>query len=80
MTDIHVPEALWTTSLLPEGVLEAWRRQDGALVAAGDDVAEVRIEDALHELTAPRAGRLRILVAPNSVVEPGVAIGRIDPA
>jgi hypothetical protein len=62
----------------PEGVLELWRQHDGMLVRAGACVADVRIEEALHKLTAPASGRLHILVRSNSVVEPGTVIGRID--
>jgi pyruvate/2-oxoglutarate dehydrogenase complex dihydrolipoamide acyltransferase (E2) component len=71
MHDVRVDEALWATSILPEGVLERWFIADGATVRRGDRMAEIRIEDALHEITAPASGRLTILAAANSVVEPG---------
>jgi pyruvate/2-oxoglutarate dehydrogenase complex dihydrolipoamide acyltransferase (E2) component len=76
--DIRLPEGLWSTSLMPEGALERWRGTHGGLVAAGAAVAEVRIEDALHEIVAPGAGRLNIYVPVNSVVEPGTVIGTIE--
>jgi len=48
---------------LPEGIVERWFIADGAVVAAGDLMAEVRIEDALHEITSPASGRLTIIAA-----------------
>ena len=80
MTELRIPEALWAGSLLPEGLLEVWRRHDGTVVQAGACLADVRIEEALHEVVAPKGGRLRIFVRSNSVVEPGTVIGCIDPA
>jgi hypothetical protein len=50
MQDIKVDEALWASSMLPEGIVERWFIADGAIVAAGDPMAEIRIEDALHEI------------------------------
>src|SRR6202035_3201784 len=71
MQDIKVNEALWASSMLPEGIVERWFIADGAIVAAGDPMAEIRIEDALHEIMAPVSGRLTIVAAANTVVEPG---------
>ena len=58
MLDLKVPDDLWATSTLPEGVLERWLVPDSTAVRAGDRVATVRIEDALHEVMAPADGRL----------------------
>ena len=77
ITKIEVAPNLWTTSLLPEGLIEQWLFPDGSFVEAGDPIATVRIEDALHELTAPARGRLKIGMRANSVVEPGMGIGNI---
>jgi pyruvate/2-oxoglutarate dehydrogenase complex dihydrolipoamide acyltransferase (E2) component len=77
MTDIYVSSKLWASSMMPEGILERWRVADGATLAEGDVVAEVRIEDALHELIAPGKGRLTQLAGVNDVIEPGSLIGRI---
>lgn len=76
-TDITVDEALWRSSILPEGVLEDWLARDGAEVATGHAIAVVRIEDAQHDLIAPAAGRLQIFRQPNAVIEPGALLGRI---
>jgi hypothetical protein len=77
MQDIKVDEALWASSMLPEGIVERWFIADGAIVAAGDPMAEIRIEDALHEIMAPVSGRLTIVAAANTVVEPGSLLARL---
>ncbi|HJT41949.1 MAG TPA: lipoyl domain-containing protein [Rhizomicrobium sp.] len=77
ITKIAVSPDLWTTSMLPEGIIERWLFTDGSRVDAGDPVATVRIEDALHEVVAPARGRLSIGLKVNSVVEPGTGIGAI---
>ncbi|HEX3983149.1 MAG TPA: lipoyl domain-containing protein [Acidisoma sp.] len=77
MTDISLNEDLWRNSMLPEGILERWYVTNGAEVAPGEKIAEVRIESALHEIMAPAAGRITILTEPNAVVEPGSVVGRL---
>lgn len=77
MQDIKVDEALWASSMLPEGIVERWFIVDGAIVAAGDLMAEVRIEDTLHEITAPASGRLTIIAAANTIVEPRSLLARL---
>ncbi len=78
MVDIRLSEDLWSTSMAPEGVLERWRLRPAQIAVAGTSVAEVRIDDALHEVLAPASGRLTLLMDPNAVVQPGDVIGRID--
>jgi pyruvate/2-oxoglutarate dehydrogenase complex dihydrolipoamide acyltransferase (E2) component len=77
MTPIRVETELWATSLLPEGMIEKWLVPDGAFVEAGDPLAALRIEGALHELIAPAEGWLTIDRKANDVVEPGAVIGHI---
>ena len=79
MVDVRIDEDLWNTGMCPEGVLEAWRLPDGSMVSAGAALADVRIEDALHEVLAPADGRLTILAGRNAVIEPGIVIGLIQP-
>ena len=74
---IRIPAGLWSSTMLPEGILERWIANDGAEVRAGAPVAVVRIEDALHTLTAPAQGRLNIARPVNSAVEPGAVIGYV---
>lgn len=75
--EIQVPEALWRLNMLPVGTLESWSVDDGSIVASGQAVAEVRIEDALHEILAPSAGRLSIALSANSIIEPGAVLGTV---
>jgi pyruvate/2-oxoglutarate dehydrogenase complex dihydrolipoamide acyltransferase (E2) component len=79
MTDIIVAPELWACSILPKGFIERWLVPNGAIVMSGDPVAEVRIEDALHELKADSIGRLAIDLRANAVVEPGSIIGHVHP-
>ncbi len=71
MLNIKMDEALWASSILPEGIVERWLVADGAIVAAGDPIATVRLEGALHDIVSPSTGRLTIMAAANAVVEPG---------
>lgn len=77
ITKIAVSPDLWATSMLPEGIIEQWILPDGSRVEAGDPIATVRIEEALHDLVAPARGRLSIGLKVNSVIEPGTGIGTI---
>ncbi|WP_423416089.1 lipoyl domain-containing protein [Hyphomicrobium sp. B1] len=78
MSDIKIDEALWASSIFPEGTLVRWLVPDGASVAAGHGIAVVRIEDALHEITAPLDGRITIVAGENSVVDPGALIATLS--
>jgi pyruvate/2-oxoglutarate dehydrogenase complex dihydrolipoamide acyltransferase (E2) component len=75
--DIKVDEGLWASSMLPEGVVERWRVADGAVVAAGEVLVDVRIEDAVHEIVSPAGGQLTISAAANSLIEPGSLLGQV---
>ena len=59
--DIRVDQAFWASSILPEGIVQQWFIADGSIAETGDKMAEIRIEDALHEITAPVRGRLKIV-------------------
>lgn len=76
-SSIIVSPDLWETSLMPEGILEHWLAADGSHVDAGDAIAKIRVEDAVHDLIAPVSGRLQVAASINSVVEPGAVIGEI---
>jgi pyruvate/2-oxoglutarate dehydrogenase complex dihydrolipoamide acyltransferase (E2) component len=78
MTDIVVPADLWDTE--DEGVLFLWVYPDGTLVQQGKLIAEITVEKAQLELTAPASGRLKILVQPETIIRKGQVLGRIDPA
>lgn len=80
MTDIVVPADLWDTQKTPEGIVANWFARDGGTVEAGANIAELMVEKSTYEISAPAAGRLRILIAKDGVVRPGSVIGRIEPA
>jgi pyruvate/2-oxoglutarate dehydrogenase complex dihydrolipoamide acyltransferase (E2) component len=75
--DVRVDQAFWASSILPEGIVHRWFLADGSIAETGDKMAEIRIEDALHEITAPVRGRLTIVAAVNNVVEPGSLLGTL---
>jgi hypothetical protein len=75
--DVRVDQAFWASSILPEGIVQRWFIADGSIAETGDKMAEIRIEDALHEITAPVRGRLTIVAAVNNVVEPGSLLGTL---
>jgi pyruvate/2-oxoglutarate dehydrogenase complex dihydrolipoamide acyltransferase (E2) component len=78
VADIIVPEGLWDTEKVPEGIIANWFLRDGGSVQAGATVAELMVEKTTYEITAPVAGRVRIFVAKDGVVRPGTVIGRIE--
>lgn len=79
MAEIHVAEGLWSTGMLPEGILERWLVMDGARVEAGEAVAAIRIGEALHDIVSPASGRLEVLAPASEMVDPGCIIAEIHP-
>ncbi len=75
---VTVAADLWASTILPEGTIENWLYADGSFVEAGDPVAVVRIEDALHDVMAPCKERLHAGCKTNTIVDPGVTIGHIS--
>jgi pyruvate/2-oxoglutarate dehydrogenase complex dihydrolipoamide acyltransferase (E2) component len=74
---INADQALWATSMLPEGTVERWFVAQGAIAHAGHSVAEVRIEGALHDIVSPVSGRLTIVAPANNVIEPGSLLATV---
>jgi biotin carboxyl carrier protein len=70
---------LWRSFMLPEGILEKWLVPDGSQAKAGDCLAEIRIEGALHNIVAPESGRVKIEVPVNNVIEPGSLLATLEP-
>ena len=79
MTTIKVADDLWASAILPEGTVERWIVSNGAIVRAGEAMVQIRIEDALHDVAAPMAGRLVIAAHANSMLEPGTVLGELLP-
>jgi pyruvate/2-oxoglutarate dehydrogenase complex dihydrolipoamide acyltransferase (E2) component len=78
VADIVVPEALWDTNRVPEGIVANWFVRDGSAVQAGTTVAELMVEKTTYEIDAPAAGRITILIPKDGAVRPGAVIGRIE--
>ena len=74
---INADEALWSDSMLPEGIMERWLIIDGAVARQGHAIAEVRIEGALHGIIAPATGCLAISAPLSSVIEPGILLATL---
>jgi pyruvate/2-oxoglutarate dehydrogenase complex dihydrolipoamide acyltransferase (E2) component len=77
MAKVKVSEGLWDAAMLPEGFVERWLVADGEMVTPGEAVVEVRVENALHKIPAPAAGRLHIWTPKNAIIEPGSSLGEI---
>ena len=81
--EVRVDEAIWASTIFPEGIVQRWFIVDGAVAETGAKVAGARVEGALHEITSPASGRLTIVAAVDGVVEPGfllatLAVASID--
>lgn len=61
-----------------EGVVATWFVSDGEEVAAGQLLAEVRVDKVTAEVTAPAGGVVRLLVAEDDAVRQGQVIARIE--
>jgi pyruvate/2-oxoglutarate dehydrogenase complex dihydrolipoamide acyltransferase (E2) component len=78
VADVAVPDGLWDTQKIPEGIVANWFLRDGSAVKAGATIAELMVEKTTYEIAAPTAGRLHILIPKDGVVRPGTVIGRIE--
>ncbi|HVY99987.1 MAG TPA: lipoyl domain-containing protein [Dongiaceae bacterium] len=75
-TPVPVPRDLWEEDL--PGIVSAWLFEDGDTVSEGDLIAELMVEKTSYDLTAPKAGRLRILVQPEIPFQRGDVIASIE--
>jgi len=74
-----------TLPQLADGVIAAtvvrWLKQPGDVLAAGDTLVELEIEDALVELEASQAGTLaQILAQPRETVSVGAELAQVEPS
>ena len=76
MVSVTIPADMWAEDM--EGVISAWLFEDGDRVREGDLIAEVMVEKTSYDLTAPAAGILRILVAPDVPFRRGAEVARIE--
>lgn len=79
MPDVRVSEGLWSTGMLPEGILERWLVEDGARVQVGEAVAAARIGEALHDIVSSAGGRLSMMAPAGDLIDPGCIIGQVHP-
>ena len=79
MVNVTVAPEFWISRMLPEGTVEQWLVADGAYVAKGDPIVDLRIEGELVTLNAPAEGKLVIELNHNSIIEPGSVIGHVSP-
>lgn len=77
MPDIRVSEALWSTGMLPEGILERWLVEDGAKVQVGEALAAARIGEALHDIVSSAEGHLMIMAPAGDLIDPGCIIAQV---
>ena len=75
MTDVTVPEGLWSDS--DEAAISAWLYADGDQVSEGAVIAEIMVEKSSFELLAPASGALHILVAAETPVAAGEVVARV---
>lgn len=76
-TNVIIPADLWDEDD-PSGAQVIWLLDDGAMVEAGDMIAEILVEKVTLELEAPASGRLRRLVEAESVVNRGDRVALIE--
>jgi pyruvate/2-oxoglutarate dehydrogenase complex dihydrolipoamide acyltransferase (E2) component len=77
MADVRVSEDLWSTGMLPEGILKRWLVEDGAKVCVGEAVAAVRIGEALHDIVSCADGNVSIMAPAGDLVDPGCIIAEV---
>ena len=74
-TDVIVPPDLWDEDL--EGSLALWLVENGDVVSKGDVLCELMVEKATLELASPAAGKISLLVQPETPLKKGSVIARI---
>jgi pyruvate/2-oxoglutarate dehydrogenase complex dihydrolipoamide acyltransferase (E2) component len=75
-TDVRVPPDLWGEDL--EGALSLWLVENGDVVSTGDVLCEVMVEKVTLEVVSPAAGKITLLVQPDTPVSKGSVIARIS--
>jgi pyruvate/2-oxoglutarate dehydrogenase complex dihydrolipoamide acyltransferase (E2) component len=62
---------------MTEGAIAEWLVADGDYCAEGAALVEIETDKTTHEVEAPTAGRLRIVVPAGSTVDVGTVLGEI---
>lgn len=80
-TSEAVPLAVPQMGLVEEVLLMQWLVEDGATVAAGDEVVIVETDKVETALVAPASGRITIIVPPgDNEIPVGTVLAEIHPA
>lgn len=74
-TEVIIPADLWEED--NEGVITSWLVSDGKQVEAGALLAEVMVDKAQFEITAPTSGIIRISRDEDDVISKGDVIAEI---
>jgi pyruvate/2-oxoglutarate dehydrogenase complex dihydrolipoamide acyltransferase (E2) component len=77
MIEVRIPDDLWDTAKVPEGIVANWFYADGSQITAGATIAELMVEKTTFDIKAPAAGILSIAVKKDGVVKPGSVIAQI---
>ena len=79
-TSEPVPLAVPHMGLVEEVLLVEWLVEEGAIVAAGDEVVTVETDKVETELVAPASGSIKIIVQPGDDEIPvGTVLAEIHP-
>lgn len=76
MTEVKIPDDQWSDD--KEAVITSWSYEDGAEVKEGDTVAEIMVEKAQIEISAPASGVLHIREPEDAIVSRGAVIATIE--
>jgi pyruvate/2-oxoglutarate dehydrogenase complex dihydrolipoamide acyltransferase (E2) component len=75
---VRIPDDLWDTQVVPEGVVNNWLYDEGADVEKGSVIAVVMAEKTEYDIEAPGSGKLHIVAGANAAVTPGTVVAEID--
>lgn len=73
--EIRVPEIGESIS---SGILAAWLKKDGEVIAQGDEVFELETDKATLAVPSPYGGKLTTAASEGDEVEVGQVVGRVD--
>lgn len=76
MTEVKIADDLWDDDR--QAVITSWSYDDGTRVEQGDSIAEIMVDKAQLEITAPASGILHIREREDAVVSRGAVIATID--
>lgn len=76
--EVRIPDDLWDTAIVPEGVVSNWLYDEGAAVEQGTVVAHIMAEKTEYDIEAPASGTLHIIAATDVAVTPGTVIAEIE--